>query len=435
MIDYALASKFEQDSVRKRLYVTYDGGQFTNENIYQESLNINEYISRENQLLFGSCESSEFKFTFRNNGIDSLIGKEITATMELDGDTENPFTIGTYKVATDTLSKDRKKRDVVAYDSLYDVLNANVIEWYKSLTFPIKIRDFRNSFFAYFGIEQVETTLVNDNFELYNSQEDEQELSGRTVLSAICEINGVFGHINRHNKFVYIQLGTAYEGFYPSENTFPGETLFPGKFGGDVEISRSIYKNLFYETYQSRKIDMVEIYSDDGFTASFGNTTYDTRSTTVPNVYKMQNSIITYGHDFPDLYAAARNMFSVVENVTYIPAEADLKGNPCHEVGDIVSFVADDGSMVQTYILSRNLSGIQALKDNYVADGVETYDTQINQTDRTIQTLKAKTLNLNRRVAEIEKTGSKLNVLSVPSLPSDPEYDVIYLIQGTVVVE
>lgn len=436
MIDYALASKFEQDSVKKRLYVTYDGGQFTNENIYQESLKIEESINSDTQLRFGSCESNRFAFTFRNNNTDSLIGQEITATMELDGDTENPFTIGTYKIYTDTLSRDRRKRDVVAYDSLYDVLNANVIEWFRGLSFPITLKNFRDSFFDYFGIEQEEVTLVNDNMLIYNSQKEEEELSGRDVVNSICEINGAFGHIARNNKFKYIFLGTAYEGFYPSENTFPGETLFPGAFGSDVEISRSIYKELFYETYQARSIDVLEIRTESGsLGASAGSSTYNARSLTVPNVYRVQNTLLTYGQSAEELQAMANNMLSVIEKVTYIPAEADLKGNPCHEVGDIVSYVANDGSTVQTYILSRSLSGIQALKDNYVSDGVETYDIQINKTDTSINTLKARTLDLSRRVRNIEQTGGKLNVLSVPTLPSNTQDGVIYLIQGMVVVE
>lgn len=437
MIEHALASKFEQDSVKKRLYITYDGGQFTNKNIYQESLSLNESINSDTQLRFGSCEASKLSFTFRNNNnIEKLNGKEITAKMELGGDTENPFIFGTYKVATDTLSKDRRKRDVVAYDLLYDVLNANVIEWFKSLSFPITLKNFRDSFFNYFGIEQEETTLVNDSMLIFNSQQDKEELSGRDVVNSICEINGVFGHINRSNKFVYIKLGMAYEGFYPSENTFPGETLFPGAFGSDVEISRSIYKNLYYETYQSKRIDVLEIRTESGsLGASTQSGSFDSSSGATPNVYRVQNTLLTFGQTESTMQEMANNMLSVVENVSYIPAEADLKGNPCHEVGDVVAFVADDESTVQTYILSRNLSGIQSLKDTYIADGVETYDIQINKTDTTLQTLKARTIDLSRRVKEIEQTGSKLNVLSVANLPAYPQDGVIYLIQGTVVVE
>lgn len=436
MIDYALASKFEQDSVDKQLFITYDGGQFTNKNIYQESLKIEESLNIEKQLRFGSCESNKLSFTYRNNGEESLEGKSIIVSMQLDGNFQNPFVLGTYIVKTDELSKDKKRRDVVAYDSLNDALKDNVIEWYKGLSFPITLKNFRDSFFEYLGIEQEEVALVNDDMLIRNSQEEEEKLSGRDVVNAICEINGAFGHIGRNNKFKYIFLGTAYEGFYPSENTFPGETLFPGAFGSDVEISRSIYKELTYATYQSRSIDVLEIRTESGsLGASAGSSTYNARSLTVPNVYRVQNTLLTYGQSTEEMQTMANNMLSVIEKVTYIPAEADLKGNPCHEVGDIVTFVANDGSTVQTYILSRSLSGIQALKDNYVADGVETYDIQINKVDTSISTLKARTYDLSRRVRTIEQTGSKLNVLSVQNLPSNPQDGVIYLIQGTVVVE
>lgn len=436
MVEYSLSNKFEEDSISKNLYVNFDGGQFANENIYQESLKLEESINSENQLHFGSCESSKISFTIRNDGSESLKGKEIVVSMELDGDSKNPFIIGTYKVDSDIASKDKRKREIIAYDTIYEMLNADVISWFKGLSFPISMYNFRNSFFEFFGVEQEEKTLVNDNMLIYNSQEEEEELSGKSVLNAICEINGVFGHISRENKFVYISLGSSYQGLYPSDYTFPGITLFPGKKGGNSEVSRSIYKTLNYEEYSVRSIDSLQIITETGsLGASSGSASYNARSTTTPNIYKVQNTILTYGQSADELQSMADNMLSEVQNVTYIPAEANLKGNPCHEVGDIVAYIADDGTYVETYILQRELSGIQALKDTFVSVGEETYDTEINKTDKNIETLKSKTSDLSRRLSTIEKEGSKLKVYSVATLPANPVTDALYLIQGEVVVE
>lgn len=436
MINHALISKFEQDSVKKELYITFNGGQFTNRNIYQESLSVEESINSDEQLHFGSCEASKFSFTIRNDETENLKGKTIVATMVVDGDTENVFTWGTYKVDSDIVSKDGRKRDIVAFDSLYDVLNEDMIEWFKSLSFPITLKDFRDSFFDYFGIEQEETVLVNDGMLIYNSQEDEERLSGKDIVTAICEINGVFGHISRDNKFVYIRLGSAYKGAYPSELTFPGATLFPGRYGCEVEISKSIYKTLNYEKYVSRQIDVLEIRTESGsLGASAGSSTYDVSSVEIPNVYRVQNTLLTYGQSEEEMQNMAKNMLSVVEKVSYIPSEATLKGNPCHEVGDVVTFVAEKGNTVETYVLSRNIRGIQSLKDTFTADGFETYDIGINKTDATVQSLKTKTVDMNRRLTNMEKTGSKLLVYSVPTLPENPISEALYLIQGEVVVE
>lgn len=46
---------------------------------------------------------------------------------------------------------------------MYDIINTDVKSWYAGLSFPMTLKQFRNSFFAHLGIAQVETSLVNDS--------------------------------------------------------------------------------------------------------------------------------------------------------------------------------------------------------------------------------------------------------------------------------
>lgn len=59
----------------------------------------------------------------------------MTVRMSLGGHTDVPFQFGRYKVDSDTPTADRTCRDVVAYDALYDILNADVAAWYNTV-FP-----------------------------------------------------------------------------------------------------------------------------------------------------------------------------------------------------------------------------------------------------------------------------------------------------------
>ena len=153
MVDYEYSNLFQQSSVYKQLIIETDDKsvKITNNELHQQKFELEESLCSEHQLNFGSCESSSIKFTV-SNIFTSLKGKWITVSMILDNHTNNPFQIGRYKVYSDIPNGDKSYREVTAYDSLYDIINSNVSDWYNALTFPLTLKEFRDSFFNYFGI-------------------------------------------------------------------------------------------------------------------------------------------------------------------------------------------------------------------------------------------------------------------------------------------
>ena len=164
MINYEYSGLFLQDSIDKQLHIYYDNGasHITNTDLYAEEFTLRESICSDSQLRFGGCESSSVEFKIANSGA-SLKGKSINVQMVLDGHTEAPFTVGTYKVQSDKPTADRFGRVVTAYDAMYDVINADVSDWWKSLSTSFSLKALRNSFFSYFGITQKAVSLPNDN--------------------------------------------------------------------------------------------------------------------------------------------------------------------------------------------------------------------------------------------------------------------------------
>ena len=55
----------------------------------------------------------------------------------------------------------------------------------------------------------------------------EATISGKTIIEAICEINGAFGNIGRDGKFEYVILKAITSALYPAEDLYPREDLFP----------------------------------------------------------------------------------------------------------------------------------------------------------------------------------------------------------------
>lgn len=399
VVNYQYAELFKKDSIDKQLTIETDDKttKITNVELHQEQFELTESICSESELTIGSCEAAVLKFTVSNIFLP-MKDKMITVKTVIDNNTANPFQIGRYKVYSDTPTADRTKRDIVAYDSLYDVINADVAEWYNTLL-PDKdsvttMKAFRDSFFGYFGIEQADAQLVNDDMKVEKTVEPE-ELSGATVLNCICEINGCFGHIGRDGRFHYIYLEQEIQGLYPRNNLYPADDLYPRE-PKSTRISKSLYISAQYEDFLVKTIDKLQIRKEeDDIGVIVGSGT---------NAYVIQDNFLVYGKGSEELTGIANNIYGKIRGIIYRPFSADCKGNPCIEVGDAVR-LPTKYEIIESYVLKRTLKGIQALRDNYEATGEEYRSTQVNSVHKSIIQLKGKTNVLTRT---IEETNSKI---------------------------
>jgi hypothetical protein len=399
VVNYQYAELFKKDSIDKQLTIETDDKttKITNVELHQEQFELTESICSESELTIGSCEAAALKFTVSNIFLP-MKGKMITVKTVIDNNTANPLQIGRYKVYSDTPTADRTKRDIVAYDSLYDVINADVAEWYNTLL-PDKdstttMKAFRNSFFGHFGIEQADIQLVNDDMKVEKTVEPE-ELSGATVLNCICEINGCFGHIGRDGRFHYIYLEQEIQGLYPRNDLYPADDLYPRE-PKSTRISKSLYISAQYEDFLVKTIDKLQIRKEeDDIGVIVGSGT---------NAYVIQDNFLVYGKGSEELTGIANNIYGKIRGIIYRPFSADCKGNPCIEVGDAVR-LPTRYEIIESYVLKRTLKGIQALRDDYEAAGEEYRSTQVNSVHKSIIQLKGKTNVLTRT---IEETNSKI---------------------------
>lgn len=389
MIDYKYQDLFLEDSVDKQLKISFDGGEITNTDIFSETMQITESICSDSQISFGNCEASIFKITVANINIP-LEGKWISVSMVLDRKEDAPFIFGTYKVSSFKPSADRSKRELIAYDAIKDILDADVTNWYTSLQFPLSLKSFRNSFFAYIGIEQEDTSLVNDNMTVEKTIKSD-EISGKLIINAICEINGCFGAMSRQNKFHYIELALNQFGLYPRNDIYPADDLYPVDPSGR-KISNNLWIDCEYEDYLVEKIEKLQVRNEEndiGAIVGTGN-----------NAYVIQDNFLVYGKSNQDLSEIAENSFSVIKNLSkYRPFKATCLGNPCIEVGDIVR-ITTKNEIIESYIFQREISGIQMLKDRYTADGSRKRVQNLNSRNKDIKQLKGKTNTLVRNVEE-----------------------------------
>lgn len=389
-MEKSIQQMFYDDSVDKQLIITYSGSgtTLTNAEFQSETMTVTEAICDEQELRFGCCNASSFEIKVLDTA-ENFKGKKMRVSILLAGQDE-AYQLGEYKVYSDKPTADRLYKDIVAYDAMYEILNAEVSGWYNSLTFPMTLRQFRDSFCSYVGVEQEEITLINDAM-MVEKTIDPGELPGKTVIESICEINGRFGHIGRNGKLRYVVLEQMIEGLYPADDLYPSDDLYPADPMGTTEVFRSHYISCQYEDFICQHIDKLQIRQEENDIGAI--------SGTGDNCYIIEDNFLVYGKSAADLQTIADNVLSVIGAVWYRPAQVEARGNPCLEVGDGI-LLYTTRETIYTYILQRTLKGIQALRDSYTAEGEEYRTGQVNGLQKQIIQLKGKSNVLTRTVEE-----------------------------------
>lgn len=406
MINSSLKKKYWDSSTDKQMVISVVG---TNQKIDNSMLEIGtfaleESLCSESELKFGACEANCVKFTARNTA-GNIIGKTIFIKETIDGDSENPMPYGVFKVASDVPTADRTKRQITAYDAMYDIINTDVKSWYAGLSFPMTLKQFRDSFFKYLGIEQAAATLPNDsmtvNKTLVATQTDdssavteESAISGKTVVTAICEINGCFGNINREGKFEYVFLKAITSALYPAEDLFPADNVFPSD--ANTESMTGHYITFDYEDFQSKAITQLEIKtSEDNAGAIVG---------TAGNNYLITGNFLVSDKTGAELEQIANNLLPIMKQAAYTPIKScTCVGNPCLTLGEPIRFNTTK-EIVETYLLQRTLTGVQSKRDSISAQGTQTHSAKVNSIRDTIESVQKRTSKLERNADHLQST-------------------------------
>lgn len=423
---------------RKKIKIIIGNQVINNSSIQSESLDLIEKIM-DSDVEFVGCIASKFEIEIYNT-FDNIKGKEISVTISTDDTEEIPLFHGVIDSAVAQANK--RFRKITAYDQLYTKGQKDVAKWYNGLEFPLSMKAVRNSLFNYLGITQVDSVLPNDNITI-EKRYDPKSMRSLDVIKSICQINGVFGIINRENKFEYVVLPDIFseEGAYPSTDLWP--PFYPGKQieSSDKETVLPHYQSIDYEDWVVKPVDKLTIRqseSDTGVTVGTGS-----------NCYIIQGNIFTYGMDEDSLLQIANNIFDNVKGISYHPFTSSNPGLPWVECGKdainckVIDYKKTDasGDFVYEnkvfYVFGRELKGIQALTDSYSAEGEEYQREFLTDVGVSLDTIKQE---VKEEVTEEvksyvdQKYGSGLNVESVDSLPSDPDSNTIYLIRGIVEV-
>lgn len=361
--------------------------------ICAETLNLTENLSSGNNIIWGSCEAAKFVVTVADVE-DEIEGREFTATLSI-GDYKMAY--GIYVVDSVVRQADRRKRKITAYDRMIK-FDVDVSDWYHAM-YPTDdtthtIQELRDRLCEHIGVPQQQTVLINDEMVVGKTISPEA-LCGRDVLKAICEINGVFGHFDRTGTLVYVSLQDT--GLYPSDTLYPGDDLYP-QSGWAAAEELEYYKSITYEDYLIDGIDRVQIRQEEGDIGAVvgsGN-----------NSYVVEGNFLAYGLGSADLTKLAWSFYDMIAGKTYRPAKIVSYAMPWIEVGDGLRAITTD-TEIATFVLTRTMSGIQAMMDTVEAKGTKTQGQSFGIQNEIIQ-LKGKTAVIVRNVDEVSATVTDL---------------------------
>lgn len=402
--------KIRADSSHKELLITFlDDDTFEsigNDRIYQESLTLVESLCDDENLKFGECESAELKIQVADVTED-IKSHEIQLDLTVNGVL---VPLGIYYISNVEKATDKRYKKLTCYDRMI-YFQINVIEWYNGLFSTVDtthtLKEVRDSFFEWMGIEQVNTTLPNDNM-IVRKTIDAQELSGLKVIWSICEINGMFGHITRDGRFKYVSL--IKKGPYPSTTLFPSATLFPGTVEKSKieQINNSNYlPGAERGDYVVKGINKLQVRSESGDVGAI--ITSDNYTDDTNNSYIVTDNFLVYGSGAEELQVIAQNMSKNVFGITYTPHSTPTVAMPYMEVGDIFDLNAINDNF-RSFILKRTLSGIQGMKDLWESYGNEYQPDIVEESNQEIIKLQSRVNILTRTVDE-----TKLEIVRVES--------------------
>lgn len=366
----------------------------TNENIVSESLKLTAAICDDTDLKFGGCIASTFEIEVVSE-ID-LTGKYISVINAQKADAplypglcaptaedcedykvypsravaRHDFSMFSGEVYSSKLSKSRITRKVIAYDRFYSRGSINCTAWYrkwcshhKDYNGKVKLGDLRKAVLRHFAmLEQaardMENNDNNDPVTVLPADEMtvnplDDEVTACDILRQICEFNGCFMYFNGRGNIEYSFVGNGKFANGAHTETYDYYMDFESE-----DFSKSAYTGFYIE--------------NRGYYRFTGDDT--------DNLYYLENELITNGCDSPTLDREINNYREAIKpnfDISYTPSELTAESRLWVDLGDRLNVCLvwfDLGGKrheetVSTLALSRTISGINAMKDEFTAGG------------------------------------------------------------------
>jgi hypothetical protein len=391
--------KYRVDSAKKvndkdyRKIVAYDA-------LYDAQIDVSEWYNKvfyvvsqyEELVAVGDIDDlwEHGEYTIDNSGskppevaffLNGAVPEEAYDTTYLDTST------GKLYEAQDINKDDDSKDELYRWIEVYQCKRKTQTKYIYATTTLKKLRE---SLLNYLNIPFVEQDIINDDITISRTIDTNEngELLGTDMLKYICEVNAGFGKMNREGKFEVISLLSP--GLYPEETLYPSEELYPEDHYEVIasDENSASYISTSYEEYEVEGITGVIIKGDSDNVGELAGTK--------DNPYVISGNPLLYGSTAEKLKEIGQKIYEQIKGYIYRPNTTTLDGLPYLETGDYFVLIKENSDDIGSFIFSRTLSGVQALKDTYESKGNKL---RVNEDVQT-----SELMYLQSRTAKIQKS-------------------------------
>lgn len=311
--------------------------------------------------------AEERAFTLRGNKLleyrKSSLGAAVTDF------TEDEFTFATvgYFTAEKPTRSDERILSVKAYDRMtrFDIA---VDEWLAGLRYPLTLRALLTGLCAKAGVPLAAGEFLNSGYSVRRNFRS-QGVTGRQVVQWAAQLAASFARINPEGE---LELARYTPRAY---------ALTPNETWG---VSMAEYAAAPVDKLQVRVTD-----NDIGVIVGTGE-----------NLLLLENNALLYAENDAELRPVAQSIFDAIKGVSYVPYEFAGKGNPLIRAGDTITITTAKGTLLHALIMRRRLTGVQALRDEYAAQGSARRKTQSGAVNQQLIRLRGRTNELTRTIDE-----------------------------------
>lgn len=379
----------------KRITLSFSNGiTLGNADVVSEEFSIDQTLCDEENLTIGKvCPARMYVKIYDTQ--HSYKGQICTVSLSSYDDSDNllaSIQLGTFTITSDNRTADKLYRELVGYDALYTLSKLSYLDKWLTYskgstkkTYPAFVSDFLDDVILAISCTIDKQYVLNSIYNKLSTvtikgNTGQNGLSYLDMLQMICESLGFFAFLDFKGELRFIPVKSTSTQLvdYAFTSGADGSTTDKAtRLTSATKVSyvpSDYFINGFnYEDYLTANYTKVSVVSEnlDGEDTSDNYTTYSEGVSGVN--YTVDCNILTKGWTSSQLMYLLHGWAQTFNfaNIGYKPSDLSKQYDPRIELGDYIQVTTPLNEVVIFPVLKRRISGIIAMRDNYIAGGDE----------------------------------------------------------------
>ena len=379
----------------KRITLSFSNGiTLGNADVVSEEFSIDQTLCDEENLTIGKvCPARMYVKIYDTQ--HSYKGQICTVSLSSYDDSDNllaSISLGTFTITSDNRTADKLYRELVGYDALYTLSKLSYLDKWLTYskgstkkTYSAFVSDFLDDVVLAISCTIDKQYVLNSIYNKLSTvtikgNTGQNGLSYLDMLQMICESLGFFAFLDFKGELRFIPVKSTSTQLVDYAFTSGADGSTTDKASRLTSATKVSYvpadyfiNGFNYEDYLTANYTKVSVVSEnlDGEDTSDNYTTYSAGVSGVN--YTVDCNILTKGWTSSQLMYILHGWAQTFNfaNIGYKPSDLSKQYDPRIELGDYIQVTTPLNEVVIFPVLKRRISGIIAMRDNYIAGGDE----------------------------------------------------------------